>query len=301
MPLAPFVSVPKRNPDGSIARGPDGKPVIGIAVNPVKQFVKGFWLTSDPVSVTLAPGGSADLEFLVDSQGHFDWAYILGSSTAAYTLEFFDAGTQRLLQNRPVHSVTVVGSGVRPFRLPEPYFLNVGDSQRVIKVTVRNNLPGAQTNTIELVLYGRRFYHKEAPPDVAREIAEKFGGGWRTYAYFLVPQDTHGDGLVDPVPAGGFASQTFNMDANADTDLQKLMVVSTGAFQFRLRERATNRTLSNGTVLGTNGWGNAEFPFYFADTYLLERDKQLLFEITDLSGADNFIFATIGGRRLQYR
>lgn len=299
MPLAPFISVVKRNADGSPVIGQDGRPVVGIGINEIKNHVRGYWLVSDPVTLQLAPGARDELRFLVDTQGHFDWAYIIGDSDGPYTMEFFDGGTQRRLQNKPVHSETIVGSAVRPFRMPEPYFMNVGDGQREISVTVRNVLYGS-TNRIRLVLYGRRFYHKEAPPIIAREIAEKFTDGWRTNSYFLVPKETKGDGTIDPIPANGTVTYTFDMDKSADTDLQKLMFKSGGDFLFQLRERATNRALMNGNVLSRMGWGNAEFPFMLADTLLIERNKQLLMEITDVSGRDNTVYCTIAGRRLQY-
>lgn len=303
MPLAPFISVPKRDRSGNVIFGPDGKPVMGIIPNPPKAHVRGYWLVPTPVAdvaVTVAAGGSAELHFIIDTQGHFDWAYIIGTSTAPYTLDFFDAGSNRRLQNQPIHSTTIVGSAKRPFRLPEPYFFNVGDSQRDLIVTVRNVVPVTAENVIRLALYGRRFYHKEAPPQVAKDLAEQFGGGWRTYSYFLTPKETKADGTVTAVAASGIASFTFDMDRNADTDLHKLMVASTGAFKFTIRERATNRFIMNGEVHSAMGWGNAEFPFYFADSYLLERDKQLLVDVTDLSAAENSIYLTMAGKRLQY-
>lgn len=294
MPLAPIVQVQRTAPDGT--------PVTGLVLNPVKSYVRNFWLTPDTIAPVLAAEGTAgdtvELKFLIDSQGHFDWAYIVGVSTGAYSLDFFDGGTQRRLQNKPVHSSTIVGAGVRPFKLFEPYFFNVGDSQRELICTIRNLT--ATNNTVRLVLYGRRFYHREAPPSVALEIDKKFGLGWRTYSYFLTPNETTNYGEVTAVGALGTASFIFESDANADTEIQKAMVSSTGAFTYQLRERATNRTLMNGVVHSTSGWGNAEFPFYFADTYYLERLKQLIFEVTDLSGAPNKIFATLAGRRLQY-
>lgn len=300
MPLPPFVTSPKIGPDGRIVLGRDGKPIVSVGIYEPKNHVRGYWLVSDPVTLTLAPGAQEELRYLIDQQGHFDWAYILGVSDGPYAIDFFDGGTQRRLSNKPVNSATIVGSGVRPFRLPEPYFFDVGDNQRELIVTARNSI-FATTNTIRLVLYGRRFYHREAPPAVAKKFQQKFQTGWRTYAYFLVPNETKANGDVDPVPALGSATFTFESESGVDTDLHKLMLESTGAFTFQLRERATNRTLSNGIIRSENGFGNAEFPFYFADSYLLERKMQLLLEVTDVSGADNKIFATIGGRRLQYR
>jgi len=295
MSLSPLIAIPRKDAAGNA--------VMGIAINPVKQYVKPFWLTPDTLAAALGAQGAAndnlELRFTVDSQGHFEWAYLIGASTSMiYTLEFFDGATQRRLQNRPVHAATIVGSAVRPFRLPEPYFFDVGDSQREIICKIRNL--NTVPNTIRLVLHGRRFYHREAPPAIARELNQKFNKGWRTHSYFLVPNETLNDGTVTAVAGGGTATFTFEADSTADTDLQKLMVYSQATFTFKLRERATGRYLMNNAVLSTNGMGNAEFPFYFADSYHLERQKQLLLEVTNLSQSDNQIYATLAGRRIVF-
>jgi len=305
MSFASFVRVPKRDPNGNVVFDANGRQIDGLAINPIKPHVRNYWL-ADPnqASVVLAASGGAnqagaqqELNFLIDFQGHFDWASIVGVSTGAFVLEFFDPGSQRRLQNRPVHSSCIVGVGQRQFRLPEPYFFNIGDSQRQLKCYLRD-ISGA-TNTVKLNLIGRRIYHKEAPPDVALDLERMFGFGSRTYSYFLVPNETKNDGTVTPVTGFGTASFTFESDASADTELQKLMVSATGRFQFTLRERATNRLLMPNAVEGTNGFGNAEFPFFFADTYLLERQKQIIMDVTDLSGSTNYIYPVAAARRLQ--
>lgn len=305
MSFASFIRVPKRDPQGNIVYNGDGRPVEGLAINPIKPHVRGYWL-ADPnnASIVLAAsaganqaGAESELNFLIDYQGHFDWASIVGVSTGPFVLSFFDPGSQRRLQNRPIHSTCIVGVGQRQFRLPEPYFFNIGDAQRQLKCYLRD-LSGAQ-NTVRLNLVGRRIYHKEAPPDVALDLERMFGYGSRTYSYFLVPNETANDGTVTAVVGSGTASFTFESDASADTEVQKLMVSSTGAFSFTLRERATNRLLMPNTVHSQNGWGNAEFPFYWADTYLLERQKQVIMDVTDLSGNTNFIYPVMAARRLQ--
>ena len=305
MSFASFVRIPKRDQQGNVIFGADGKPIEGLGINPIKPHVRGYWL-ADPNNATVVlaastganvAGAESELNFLIDYQGHFDWASIVGVSTGAFVLSFFDPGAQRRLQNRPIHSNCIVGVGARQFRLPEPYFFNIGDAQRQLKCYLRD-LSGA-TNTVRLNLIGRRIYHKEAPPDIAVELNRIFGYGSRTYAYFLVPNGTANDGTVTPVAANGTASFTFESDASADTEVQKLMVASTGTFSFTLRERATNRLLMPNTVHSQNGWGNAEFPFYWADTYLLERQKQVIMDVTDLSGSENFIYPVMACRRLQ--
>ena len=305
MSFASFVRVPKRDQVGNIVYGADGRPIEGLGINPIKPHVRSYWL-ADPnqTTIVLAASGGAnqagavgELNFLIDFQGHFDWCSIVGVSTGAFLLEFFDPGSQRRLQNRPVHSNCIVGVGQRQFRLPEPYFFNIGDAQRQLKCYLRD-LSGAQ-NTVRLNLIGRRIYHKEAPPDVALDLERMFGFGSRTYSYFLVPNETISDGTVTPVVGNGTASFTFESDASADTEVVKLMVAATGAFTYTLRERATNRLLMPNPVHSNNGWGNAEFPFFNADTYLLERQKQVIMDVTDLSGNSNFIYPVMAARRLQ--
>lgn len=305
MSFASFVRVPKRDQFGNVEIGKDGRPIEGVAVNPIKPHVRSYWLADPNQASVVLPasaganqvGASRELNFLVSSQGHFDWASIVGVSTGAFLLEFFDPSTQRLLQNRPVHSVCIVGVAARQFRLPEPYFVNVGESQRVIKCTLRD-LSGAE-NTVRLNLVGRRIYHKEAPPDVALDLQKIFGQGSRTYPYFLLPKETGINGAVTPVSANGTSNFTFESDASADTEIQKLMVSSTGAFTFTLRERDTDRLIMPNAVHSNNGWGNAEFPYYYSDTFLIERQKQLILSVTDISGAENYVYPVMAGRRLQ--
>ncbi len=307
MSFASFIRVQKRDQYGNPILDAQGRAVEGLAVNPIKPHVRGYWL-ADPNQASIALDASAGanqagpkgrLDFLIDSQGHFDWASIVGVSSGAFSLEFFDPSTNRLLQNRPVHSNTIVGVAARQFLLPEPYFFNVGDSQRVLQAVLRD-LSGS-TNTVRLNLVGRRIYHKEAPPDVALDLQKTFGQGGRTYAYFLTPNETKQDGTVTPVGANLTASFTFESDASADTEIKKLMAKSTGAFSFTIRERDTNRLLMpiNGNIHSQNGWGNAEFPYILPDTYLLERQKQLIVDVTDLSGSTNYIYMTMAARRLQ--
>ena len=305
MSFASFVRVPKRDRFGNIEKDASGRPIEGIAVNPIKPHVRSYWL-ADPNNTTLVlpasaganqAGASRDLNFLITSQGHFDWASIVGVSTGDFLLEFFDPGTSRMLQNRPIHSDCIVGVAARQFRLPEPYFFNVGESQRQLKCTLRD-LSGAE-NTVRLNLLGRRIYHKEAPPDVALDLQRIFGAGSRTYSYFLVPNETARAGTVTPVSANGTSTFTFESDASADTEIQKLMMASTGAFTFTLRERDTDRLLMPNAVHSSNGWGNAEFPYYFSDTFLIERQKQLILTVTDVSGSENYVYPVMAARRLQ--
>lgn len=304
MSIATHVRVQALGKDGQPLFDQEGRPVQGYAINPAKPFIRAYWIPGVgqdglPV-VTLAGGGSANVDFVIDDQGHFDWKYLEGVSTGSFVLKFFDVGKNRLLQNKPVHSSLIVGNAQRPFVLPENYFFNVGDSQRVLQCRI-TDISG-QTNTVRLTLHGRKFYHKDADPDVAMKMRSVFGDGERTYSYFLTPQENDDTtGLPPTLPALGTLTLTMQSDAGSDTELKKLMAVSTtgGAFTVNIFDRSKNKFLMNDVVVNTETFGNAEFPFIFADSFLLERQKYLFFYLTDLSGAPNVVYLAAAGRRLQ--
>jgi len=192
-----------------------------------------------------------------------------------------------------------VGTGRRMFKLPEPYLFNVEDKERRIVCRVKNIT--ASPNTIRLTLVGRRYYIRDAKPDIDVLIGDSIGRRWRTNTYFLVPKEVDKFGIPPTLAGNGSARRTFVMDNDADTSIMKLMAVSTGAFSFRIKEEDTNRELSNGTLHSDNGWGTADFPFFLSDSWFIERNKRLFVDITDLTGANNVIYLTMAGRRLELR
>lgn len=304
MSIATHVRVQALDKQGQPLFDAEGRPVQGYAINPAKPFVRAYWIPGaakdGTASVILGAGGSADLDFVIDDQGHFDWKYLVGASTGTFVLKFFDVGKNRLLQNKPVHSSLIVGNAQRPFVLPENYFFNVGDSQRVLQCRI-TDISG-NSNTVRLALHGRRFYHKDADPDVALKMQKVFGDGERTYSYFLVPlENDDTTGLPPTLPALGKLTLSMQSDAGSDTELKKLMAVSTtgGAFTVSIFDRSKNKFLMNDVVVNTETFGNAEFPFIFADSFLLERQKYLFFYLTDLSGNPNVVYLAAAGRRLQ--
>ena len=302
MSIATHVTVDALDDQGNQLFDGDGNPAKGVVINPCKPFVRAYWIPGTPPDGTavasLLAGGSAMLDFVIDDQGHFDWKTLVGVSTGPYVLQFFDVGKNKELQNRPVHSSLIVGSAQRPFVLPEPYFFNVGDSQRNLRCKI-TDISGAP-NTVRLSLHGRRFYHKDADPDVAQAMRKYFAGGEKPYSYFLTPLESDPNTGAPPVlAAGGKLALTLQSDAGADTELKKWMAVSTGAFTVNIFDRSKNKFLMNDVIPNSDIFGNAEFPFIPADSFLLERQKYLIFYLQDLSGAPNTVYIAAAGRRLQ--
>lgn len=291
---------------------------VGYYINPTKRHVRPFWLLPRDAAeqeLTLAaagaPGDQAKLiQFQVDTQGHFEMAYTMFQATSPeFLVEIMDGGNNlKGLQNQPLHARTIAGNARRPLIWPETYFLNVQNAPRTMMMNFRNL--SALENKVRWCFHGRRWYHKEAPPNVQLAIEKRFGRMEKTYTYFLTlspesmspPENANAPGLT--LAAGQLLQEGqapfFWATDEADTEIHKLTVVSTGPFEFQLRERQSGRTLSNGFVQVTNGWGDGEFPFVWAETFLIERNYQVIFEVRDLSGAENIIYPTMIGRRLQY-
>jgi hypothetical protein len=311
MPIPSFVTVEKRDSRGQLVLGQDGKPIIGVLPSPMKEYVRTYWLVDDGVPpagtpLILAPGAAGEVRYLIDQQGHFDWAYILGyydTSIGHFMLQYYDDGRKRRLSNKPVHSATIIGSGRRAFRLPEPYLFNVGDSMRELKLYVRNiSVPSAPPNTIRTILYGRRYYHNDAPPDVAEDMRRHYLDGWRCNAYFLVPKENDENGIPPVIAPGATQLFTFESDSAADTEISKIMTYPYNPnADFRWSERANQKFLSNAPIPAIAGFGNAEFPFNFVDGFLVTRQKQLFLQVTNLDQVNPLtLYVTAAGRRLEY-
>lgn len=304
MPLALFKSVESQARDGSRVQGVD--------INEIKKHVAGYWLapsgvTPDANPLVLAAGGQVDLHFTVDPQGHFDWAYIVGVSTGRYSLKFFDGGRNRFLQNMPVLNELIVGTSFRPLMLPKSYFLDVGNSSREVICTVKD-LSGS-TNTIWLSLYGRRFYHKEMPFGLARDVSRKFFDEGPDYSYFLVPKETSLQGDLDAVAAGAEFALTFEADDDANIEIQKIIGSEDWADSIdnvTIRERDTLRGLNSapagaGIIAGSSINATPAYPVYWPDSYLLQRKKQLLVTGRNATGAALKPFLMMAGRRFPHR
>jgi hypothetical protein len=294
----------------------------GYYINPVKRHVRPFWLVPTLESeqvITLAAAGTAgdrinNIQFDVDTQGHFEIAYFIFQATSPeFVVMIADGGNNnKQMMNAEIHARTIAGTARRPLIIPETYFLNVQNAKRTFVMSFRNLSPAP--NSIRWCFHGRRWYHKESPPEVQRAIENRFGLMEKTYTYFLTlqqnppsinPNTPEGANLPGLTLAPGEAlfensAPFFKSTDEADTEIHKLTYTATGSFEFQLRERQSGRTLSNGFIRVESGWGDGEFPFILPETLLIERNYELLFEVRDLSGSPNIIYPTLIGRRLQY-
>ncbi len=275
---------------------PDGS----VYINPTKRNVKSFALVTNPTITTIAAGGtSAPITMPVDTQGHFEAFYAVADRTGAATITIFDPGTSRYLMNREIHIDTIVSGlsgngGQRPFIWPESYFMNVEDAGRALVVQFRD-LSGS-TNNIRFMLEGRRFYTKEAPPEVYQKMYEYFGRKERTNVYFM----TTDQAVTLPASSTTVTNGYCRVTDEADFEIYKICCVSQGPFEYTLRDTSSGRILSNDYTSNTMRTGNAEYPYILPEPILIERNYQLQFDFRNLSGASNAVYMTLVGRRLYY-
>lgn len=276
------------------------KPDGSVFINPAKRNVKSFALVTNPTTSTMSAGGTTPpLTMPVDTQGHFEAFYAVADRTGPCTVTLFDPGTSRYLMNREIHIDTIVSGisgngGQRPFIWPESYFMNVEDAGRALVAQFRD-LSGA-SNTVRFMLEGRRFYTKEAPPQVYQKMYEYFGRKERTNVYFLTT-----DQDVSLTASSTTINSSFmRVTDEADFEIYKICSVSQGAYEWTLRDTSTGRILSNDYTSNTCRTGNAEYPYILPEPILIERNYSLQLDIRNLSGATNNVYFTLIGRRLYY-
>lgn len=287
----------------------------GFYINPAKRSVRPWWLVADRAAdqalVVAGNATSAFIPFTIDTTGHYEVSYIMHQATSTnYVVEIFDGGNNmKKFMNQEIHAETIAGTARRPFVLPESWVFNVEDAPRTIFVRFRDR--SGSSNTIRWCFHGRRWFQKEAIAPVQEAIYRRFQRRERLFSYFLtldgIPTGSTED---DNTPAIRLTADQsvienrapyFWTTDEADTELIKMTFRSTGVFEFQLREfQNGGRILSNGFIRNTMGMGDGEFPFVFPEGYLLERNHKLGIDLRDLSSAQNDIYLTVIGRRLQY-
>lgn len=283
MPIPTYlkVAVDPKDPNGP----------YNTIVNPLKDYVRPYWLnTDDPnTQITVAAGGtSAPFAMTVGHEAHFEGAYFIANRTNPVTIFINYPGKRMNLMNREIHMDTIARDGDRPFILSETLWI---PAIRNINVTFRDLGPGSD---VRFSIHGRRWYHYEAPQDLAWKIQDYAQRRERSSLYFLTTDD--------PVVLAANQTLEFTASIPDDGDFEwfKSSFVSTGAFTLRIRDAQTGRELMNGPVRQNLLAGDGNFPFILFEPYLVRRSLRLRLEFTDLTGAPNTIFWTMTGRRIYY-
>lgn len=188
-------------------------------LNPAKDYVKPFWLQTDPPVVSLLGNGtSAPIPMIVDNTGHLDIAYALYESDGPFMVNIFDPGRQGFLMNKPIHIDTIAGNAQRPFVFPESYFLNVSGGTRQLNVTF-SDLSG-YPNNIRFSLHGRKFLQADTPLPIYQRFQKLFQDKERTNLFFLTTEDA-----ITALAAGATQKTEFHIPSDSAFEVLKFMAV----------------------------------------------------------------------------
>lgn len=139
-----------------------------------KLFKTPYWFTSvDPIVI---PAGaildaffiaSEDIYLLLQSViASFISAGVAGDTVEGFSVEFFDAKTERPLQNQPIARSCCSGTAGFPFVLPVPWLV---EPTTVMRVRFRNLITDAPT-TVFWTFRGVACYHASSPFDTTKVV-----------------------------------------------------------------------------------------------------------------------------------
>lgn len=282
-----------------------------VQVNQLKRWVKPYTLTTEPDEITLAPNAlSEPIPMVLDAKGHFEVmeAFFRSEQPEGFTVLVFDPGDRPLFMNREVHVATIasgggvvtnnavfgaVGSAGRPFKWPESFFMNTTEKGRALFCQFRNLSP--LENKIRFNLHGLRWYHMQAPTEIAARMQAIYREKFRSIPFFYTTEK-----FVNLPAAGALASDVFDIrfTDEAHIELMKLMRVSTGRFNCRIIEKATTKRFMDQPIRDDLVFGNGEFPFLMWESSLYEPNYKLTLELENISGEPNTIWATLACRKI---
>lgn len=287
-------------------RDPKTKEVIKeeFFINPLAEYVKPYTLvpqnadinpTHPEQIIVPANGQSPDCTLSMVDEGLFEGAYLTvkiedaqGSEVADPDMLFELVDNQRRvsLTGRPCHVQTVLGTGQRPFVLPES--LPVDKQQPLI---VRfYNLEGSERR-VRFQIHGQRMYSEQIrDPKLDAYVARRRERN-RHMSLYLCPLD------IDPlVGAGSISDYYLTNDTNQYFEIRKITYHTAGPFKFQILDEKNNG-MQNGWLHATGAIGIAQYPFIYYGPWLVKPGGKVTFRVYELSAAPNQMYITFSGRQ----
>ena len=198
------------------------------------------------------------------------------------------------LMNSPCHIDAILGSGQKPYILPQPLFL---DENHVLNAFF-SDLSG-ETNTIRINAGGARFLKDLQDPDgkLARERMLR-----RQYVSMPYFYTTYNGPVVLAAPAASAGNGIFEIAANAWFEIHQISYVATSPlFNIDLYNQATGESLINAPggqhykIPARLMLGDNNFPFKLHEPWMIGPGQKLIAEMTNDSGAENTVHLVLGG------
>lgn len=139
------------------------------------------------------------------------------------------------------------------------------------------------------------------PQDLINSLYDIFGSYPRknVLPYFYQFRLTTAEGTA--LAAGGTGRASIKVSADASFVVTKQMSTSTGEFLAFMRTDASDRQLMDDPCHSATVFGTAERPYEFPKPLLLAPNTTISFDLTDLSGAANELYVTLGGFKVYRR
>lgn len=275
-----------------------------VIINPLKRYIRPFWLQDvDNSAITVPAGGSSRLQFVVDTQGHFEIYYIMSIftnvvPTNTITINIFDPGSRRFMMNRPISLATITGDAENPFYFPDSYYMDVSNGQRELVVELTNSGVGAAN--LRLLFFGSRYYHAEAPDYIQIKMMEYGAYKQLSQPFFLT---TEAD-VVIPANStlSGPSAPIFRVTDDAHFEGLKRTVSQDGGeiLFYQFFDIANQKFLSEQRIRVNSEWGSGDFPFMEQSKLLIRRNQDLRIDVENISGTTSTTAFTLSGRKVYY-
>ena len=218
------------------------------------------------------------------------------TALADWTIFMEEVGESRRFMNLPIHIRTLAGTAQLPGVFRENYYML---SNNMITATFEKVAGGAVN--VRPFFIGGQYYpwstdilawpeQRAYLHNLIKKMAKRKQYVW-PYWFTTDPS---------PIVLAANATARFAVPVGDDSHFEAMAMtqVSTGNFSLQITETKTRQTLMNGPVTEVNAIGDAQFPSLFPKPYLVPAGEVLVFDFTDLSGAQNTIHFTLQGRRL---
>jgi len=219
------------------------------------------------------------------------------TGTARVFLQIQDGRTQRGLMNGACHIDTIMGTGRQPYFLPEALYI---DELRSLLVTFTDI--SAAANAVRFSALCTRFNTQQVDPTLER-IRKRM----EQRQYLSVPYWYTLDAGPVVVGAGLTVQQAITVGQDHHFQIMQMSAVSTGLFDINIVDSQRGESLisapqdQNYAIGSELILGNANFPYKFHESRLVQTGQRLIVTLTDRSGAPNTVNLTLGGRAIAVR
>lgn len=280
-----------------------------IYKNPLKPYVKPFWLVTEPEEIVLTPNGVSEvIPMTIDNKGHLEiiGGFFQSQQPEGYSVKMMDAKTNELMMNRDVHISTIAAGGGcatnysvfgpetaagRMYRWPDSYWLQVTEKGRSINVKFWNQ--SSLQNTVRFTLYGFRWYHTLADQKLADEIQALWMERRHIRPFFYTTDE------FIRLANGESREATIRLSDDVHAEWVKGTSVSTGHYKVRVEERTTRRTFMTERLRDEMVFGPGELPFHMWESAVFEPNTRLVLDLENDFPGDNTIWVTLGCRHLK--